>query len=164
VAREAKRNLLEESARIARGPVTSLKDLNVNNIDALIIPGGFGAAKNLTSFAFDGENCSIDSEVETLIKEVNKKGKPIGAICIAPAVIARALGKELHPRLTIGQDKATAGKIEAMGAVHVDCTVNSCVIDEKHKIVSTPAYMLGPGIKDIAKGIEALVREVVNLA
>ena len=163
VAVGEERCVLEESARIARGNIKSIKDISADDIDALIIPGGFGAAKNLTDFAVNGENCTIDSQVEHLIKEVNKKGKPIGAICIAPAVIARALGKDVKPVLTIGNDKGTGEKLEIMGAKHQDCSVSDCVVDKKNKIVSTPAYMLGPGIKDIAQGIEALVKEVVKL-
>lgn len=163
VAEGQKRNILEESARIARGDIKNLKDVKADEIDALIIPGGFGAAKNLTDFASKGENCSIDPDVEKLLKELNKKGKPIGAICIAPAVIAKALGKDINPKITIGNDEGTAEKLEKMGAVHVDCPVYDCLISEKNRIVTTPAYMLGSGIKDIAEGIEALVNAIVEM-
>lgn len=157
-----KRNVLVESARIARGDIADLKNVKAKDLDALILPGGFGAAKNLSNFAVYGEDCEVNSEVKRIINEMYELKKPIGAICIAPVVVAAALrGKGLS--LTIGYDAATAGKIELMGHNHVECAVDDCVVDDVNKVVTTPAYMLGPNISDIAKGIEKLVKSVLSI-
>lgn len=161
----ASRNVLAESARIARGEIKKLSDVRAADIDALIFPGGFGAAKNLCTFAKDGPDCQVNSEVERLVGEMIEARKPIGAICIAPAMIARVLGKrDLHPKLTIGNDAGTAGAINAMGGQHVDCRVTEAVTDENLKVVTTPAYMLGPGPKHVRAGISKCVAEVLRLA
>jgi enhancing lycopene biosynthesis protein 2 len=155
------RNVLEESSRIARGAIRDIAEARVEDYDAVILPGGFGAAKNLSSFATEGPACSVDPGVERLLRGVHEAGKPVGLICIAPAVGAR-----LFPdvELTIGSDLDTANALEQMGAHHKPCAVESFVCDEKAKVVSCPAYMLGPGIKDVAAGIEQLVDEVLRLA
>ena len=126
-----------------------------------MVPGGYGAAKNLSSFAVDGADCTVDPGVERLLRDAHAAGKPIGLICIAPAIGAR-----LFPdvELTIGSDPGTAGALEQMGAHHKSCPVDAFVCDEKTRVVSCPAYMLGPGIKDVAAGIEKLVHEVLRLA
>lgn len=158
------RNVLVESARIARGDIVDVKKIRAAEMDALIFPGGFGAAKNLCSFATDGATCNVNPDVERLTGEFLAAKKPIGAICIAPALLARIVGrKDLHPRLTIGTDKATAGAINTMGAQHCDCPVTEMITDEKHKIVSTPAYMLGQGPAEVFEGIRKLVAEVIRL-
>ena len=163
-ARGQSREVLIESARIARGDIRSLAGVKASDIDALIFPGGFGAAKNLCTFAADGPECKVNPEVERLVAEMLEAGKPIGAICIAPALIARILGrKDLHPELTIGNDAGTAGALGQMGARHQDCPVTDVVVDQKLKVVTTPAYMLGPGPKDVFAGIEKCVREVLRL-
>lgn len=160
---EEKRNVLEESARIARGEIKNLKDVSAEDIDGLIIPGGFGAAKNLSNFAVKGANAEIHPEVDRIINETIAAEKPVGAICIAPATLTKVLsGKK--PEVTIGNDAGTASAIEEMGGVHKTCTVDVIHVDVKNKIVTTPAYMLGPGIKDVAEGIEKLVRQVVDMA
>ncbi len=158
-----RRNVLVESARIARGEIKDLKDVSANDIDGLIIPGGFGAAKNLCDFAFKGPDATVHPEVLRLLKELIEANKPIGAICIAPALIAKALADK-KPEVTIGNDPATAEAIESMGGVHYQCSVDSFHVDEKNKIVTTPAYMLGPTIKYVAEGIEKLVNKVLELA
>ncbi|MBW2419959.1 MAG: isoprenoid biosynthesis glyoxalase ElbB [Deltaproteobacteria bacterium] len=157
----ATRNVLAESARIARGLIRDVAEARPEDYDAVILPGGFGAAKNLSSFAGDGPACSVDPGVERLLRGVHEAGKPVGLICIAPAIGAR-----LFPdvELTIGSDTGTASALEEMGAHHKPCAVESFVCDEKAKVVSCPAYMLGPGIKDVAAGIEKLVDEVLRLA
>ena len=157
------RNVLAESARIARGNIVSVEELAAGDIDALVLPGGFGAAKNLCDFATAGTECTVHPAVERLVRDVHAAGKPIGAICIAPAVIARVLG-EAHPVLTIGTDAGTAQALEGMGARHEDHPVHELAVDRERRIVSTPAYMLGPGITDVARGIEACCREVVAMA
>ncbi len=158
-----KRNVLVESARIARGEIKDLKDINAADMDAIIIPGGFGAAKNLCDFAVKGPDSTIDPEVNRIINDMIDAKKPVGAVCIAPVTVVRAL-LEKKPEVTIGNDINTASAIEKMGGTHISCTVDEIHIDEKNKIVTTPAYMLGPGIKDIAKGIEKLVSKVLELA
>ena len=157
------RNVLTESARIARGAIVPVDELAAGDIDALVLPGGFGAAKNLCDFATEGPGCRVHPAVEQLVRDVHAAGKPIGAICIAPAVIARVLGKR-KPVLTIGTDAGTAGVLQDMGARHEDRPVNEISVDREQRIVSTPAYMLGPGITDVAVGIEACCREVMAMA
>ncbi len=158
-----KRNVLVESARIARGEIKDIRDMEAADLDAVIIPGGFGAAKNLSNFAVSGPDAEVYPEVARLLNEMAEKGKPIGAICIAPATLTKALTKK-HPEVTIGNDKNTAAAIEAMGGRHIVCTVEEVHVDRANKLVTTPAYMIGYGIKDVAKGIEKLVSEVLALA
>jgi enhancing lycopene biosynthesis protein 2 len=158
-----KRNVLVESARIARGEIKDAATVKVDDFDALILPGGYGAATNLSTFAKDGAKAEVNKDVARLVKEAHAKGKPLGAICIAPGIIAAVLGKTAHPLLTIGNDPGTAKNLEACGAKHESCAVREFVIDKKNKIVSTPAYMLGPSIAHVAEGIEKCVREVVAL-
>ena len=157
------RNVLIESARISRGNILNIKNVSANDLDAIIFPGGFGAALNLCNFGLERENCTADPEVNRLILEMHAANKPIGAICIAPALIARVLGKK-KIILTIGTDEETAEKIELMGAVHKVCKVNDIVVDQDNKIVSTPAYMLANRISEAAAGIEKLVNKIVELA
>lgn len=159
-----KRNVLVESARIARGNIRELKTVRAQDVDAVVLPGGFGAAKNLSTFATEGKNCKVDEDVARLLREVHAAGKPIGAICIAPVVIAKVFGADLHPELTIGTDKGTAQALEAMGARHKDCSVTDVVVDRKNKIVTTPAYMLAQRISEAATGIDKLVKAVLELA
>ena len=156
------RNVLVESARIARGEIRDIKDADVAKLDAVILPGGFGAALNLSDFATKGAEASVNEDVATLLRKMHGAGKPIGAICIAPAVVAKALGDQA-PTLTIGNDEGTAGAIEACGAKHETCPVDAFVVDTENRIVSTPAYMLGPTIKHVAAGIEKCVTEVLEL-
>lgn len=158
-----KRNALVESARIARGEIRNLKDVKARDLDGLILPGGLGAAKNLSDFAVKGPNASVHPEVRRLLEETAEAGKPIGAICIAPATLTKALSSR-RPEVTIGMDAQTAGAIECMGGVHRNCKVDEIHVDEKNRLVTTPAYMLGPGIKDVAAGIEKLVSKVIELA
>jgi len=162
-ATEEKRNVLIESARVARGDIHDLKTVAAAQLDALIIPGGFGAAKNLSDFALKGKDADTHPEVSRIINEMADAGKPIGAICISPAVVTGVL-KHRHPEVTIGSDYETAEAIEAMGGIHKACTVDQIHVDGKNKLITTPAYMLGPGIKDVAAGIEKLVDKVLELA
>lgn len=158
-----KRNVLVESARIARGEIQDLKDVKAGDLDGLIIPGGFGAAKNLSDFAVKGPDASVHPEVRRILEDMAGAGKPIGAICIAPATLTRALS-ERQPEVTIGTDANTAKAIEVMGGAHRICTVDQIHVDEKNRLVTTPAYMLGPGIKDVAEGIEKLVHKMLQMA
>lgn len=154
------RNVLVESARIARGEIKALNEFNADDFDAIILPGGFGAAKNLSSFAFDGADCKVDAQVERAIKDMVKQEKPVGAVCIAPAIIARILDK---PELTIGQDPETATALETMGASHKKTNHGEVVVDKKYKLVTSPCYMLDATILDIASGADAVVKEIFSL-
>jgi len=157
-----KRNVLVESARIARGDIKAVKDIKASDLDALIMPGGLGAAQNLSDFAFKGADATVNPEVKRILNEMVSMNKPVGALCIAPATLTKALADK-HPEITIGNDMGTSAALEAMGGRHIECTVEMAHVDRVNKIVTTPAYMLGPGIKDIAKGIEKLVNEVLAL-
>jgi len=157
------RNVLVEAARIARGDIKPLDVLNEKTFDALVIPGGFGVAKNLSNLAFKGADSQAISEFSDIVKAFHTAKKPIGAICIAPAVIASILG-EHQPTLTIGDDEGTAGAIAAMGGTHTPCDTNNIVIDEKNHIVSCSAYMREDSISNVAAGIDKLVTRVLSLA
>ncbi|MCD6129411.1 MAG: isoprenoid biosynthesis glyoxalase ElbB [Deltaproteobacteria bacterium] len=154
------RNVLVEAARIARGDIKDIKEIKASGLDALIFPGGYGAAKNLCNFAVKGADCTVNPDVERLIKEIHEAGKPIGFICISPVIAA----KVLHAEVTIGSDKDTAAAIEKMGGKHVVRDVDDIAFDEKNNVVSTPAYMLGPSISKVALGIGRLVDKVLELA
>ena len=155
-----RRNIRGEAARIARGPVADVAVVSEAELDGLILPGGSGAVKNLCDFAVKGAKGTVVPSVAALIRAMHAAGKPVGAICIAPAVLALSLG-EFDPELTIGDDPGTAQAIEAVGARHVVRAVDEICLDAANNLVSTPAYMLGPGIADIAKGIEKLVEAVL---
>lgn len=157
---EEKRNVRVESARIARGNIRDVATVHADELDGLIIPGGFGAAKNLSDFAVNGPDGTVHPEIERLINEMADRKKPIGAICIAPATLVMAL-RGRTPKVTIGNDVGTASAIQALGGVHQNCKVDEICVDEKNRIVTTPAYMLGPGIKEVAVGIEKLVSKVL---
>ncbi|KAA8999258.1 isoprenoid biosynthesis glyoxalase ElbB [Affinibrenneria salicis] len=155
------RNILVESARIARGNIQPLSAADPQQIDALIVPGGFGAAENLSDFATRGADCVVDEQLKRLTRQMYKQNKPIGFICIAPALLPRLL--EAPVRLTIGNDIDTAELIEDMGGTHVVCPVDDIVLDADHKIVTTPAYMLAGSISEAAQGIDKLVARVLGL-
>jgi enhancing lycopene biosynthesis protein 2 len=157
-----KRNVLVESARIARGIIKDIRKVRAADIDGLIIPGGFGAAKNLSDFAVKGKDAVVNEDVKRLLNDMVSAGKPVGAICIAPATLTKAL-EEKNPEVTIGNDIGTAGAIEAMGGRHKECSVDMIHVDSNNKLVTTPAYMLGQCIKDVAVGIEKLVNKVLEL-
>jgi enhancing lycopene biosynthesis protein 2 len=159
----AKRSVLVESARIARGKIRNIADVKAADLDAIIFPGGFGAAKNLCDFAVKGATATPQSDVARLLKEMAAAKKPIGAICIAPALIATVLGRECAPQLTIGTDEGTAAAINATGSCHVSCPVSEFVVDRANRIVSTPAYMLAASIGEAAEGIEKTVKAVIDM-
>ncbi len=156
------RNVLVESARIARGQVRDVRELKAADFDALVIPGGFGAAKNLSDFAFKGASCSVRPDVLAAARGFAEAYKPVGLICIAPAMAARIYGAGVH--CTIGHDPDTAAKLADMGAEHVECPVEDIVVDEARKLVTTPAYMLARSLAEAASGINKLVDRVLELA
>jgi enhancing lycopene biosynthesis protein 2 len=157
------RSVLAESARLVRGEIRELGTVRAAELDALILPGGFGVAKNLCTFATEGRQMKVLPPVEALVRAMRAAGKPMGFICIAPVVAARVLGSE-GVKVTVGDDPETAGAIESWGARHVACRVDQIAIDEALKVVSTPAYMLGPWIAAVADGIDKLVAKVLELA
>ena len=158
------RNVLMESARIARGKIRDMAEVHASDVDALIFPGGFGVVKNLCDYAMAGTDCSVNPDVKRLATDVHKAGKPIGIICIAPAMFAKIMKGAGHTvELTIGTDEQTSSDINSMGSNHVSCPVEDIVIDKKNKIVSTPAYMLAQRISEAAEGIEKLVKEVLAM-
>jgi enhancing lycopene biosynthesis protein 2 len=160
-----KRNALVEAARIARGKIEDLAKARAQDLDAVILPGGYGAAKNLCDFAVNGANAVANDAVAKLLRDVHAAKKPIGAICIAPAVVAATFkGGATHPTLTIGSDAGTAAALESMGARHAACPVNDFRVDEANLIVSAPAYMYDARIAEVAAGIEKLVAKVLELA
>jgi len=156
------RNVLVESARIARGNIQNVKNVAAGDIDGLIFPGGFGAVCNLSDFSSKGKEARVNPDVKHLIHEMVVAKKPIGALCIAPATLVSAI-PEKGPAVTIGNDMTVAQTLKDMGGVHQNCAVGEIHVDEKNKLVTTPAYMLGPGIKDIAIGIEKLVDQVLAM-
>ena len=155
------RNVLVESARIARGNIKPLSGINVDDFDALIIPGGFGVAKNLSSYAFEGDAFSVNAEVVNVINTFHKAAKPIGALCIAPVVIAKIIN---NVEVTIGGDAGTIASIEKMNGKHVKTTHGEIVIDKANKVVTTPCYMLDAAIDQIADGADKLVKAVIEMA
>lgn len=153
------RNVLIESARIARGQIKDLKQYEPNNYDALIFPGGFGAAKNLCDFAFNGADCTINPDVEKAILKTAGKNKPIGALCISPVIFAKVFG---DVEVTIGQDPGTAEAIEKLGATHIKTNHGEVIIDEKNNLYTTPCYMLDANILEIAKGASNIVTAMLE--
>lgn len=161
-----KRNTMIEAARITRGAMTDAARARANELDALIIPGGVGAISNLSNIKLRGTGCTVDPSIGKLITGMVDKKKPVGAMCIAPATLAatlRDIGVE-GVKLTIGNDEDTAKMIGELEQVHVDCAVDDIVVDDEHKIVTTPAYMLGQSIKEIQPGIEKLVNKIYEMA
>lgn len=157
------RNVLVESARIARGNILPLDRLKVNELDALILPGGFGAAKNLCTFALDQENYGVHPQVARVLLDAHQAGKPLGFVCIAPALAAKLFGPE-KVEFTIGSDAGAAATLTKNGGAHIPCNVRNVVIDSRLKIVSTPAYMLAQRITEAEAGINRLVQAVLDLA
>jgi len=157
------RNVLVESARIARGNIIPLSQLKVAQVDAVILPGGFGAAKNLCNFALAGENFAVNEQVAAVVREAHQLGKPIGFVCIAPAIAAKLFGPD-KVEFTIGNDEGTANALSGGGARHVNCNVFNAVVDRRLKVVTTPAYMLAGRITEAEAGINKLVQAVLEMA
>ena len=154
------RNVLVESARIARGRINDINDYIASDFDALIFPGGFGVAKNLCTFAFDGPDCEVNPDIEKAVKDTVTAEKPIGSLCIAPALITKILN---NVEVTIGQDESTAKAIEVMGGKHKPTTHGEVVVDEKYKLATTPCYMLDATIDQIAEGAENIVTTILEM-
>lgn len=161
---EETRNVLAEAARISRGKIGDVAKARASEFDAVVLPGGYGAAKNLSNFASAGAKARVEPNVARFLREVQAAGKPIGAWCIAPAVLAAALRDDAKPlTLTIGDDAGTAQALTAMGAKHVTCPVDEARVDETHRIVTTPAYMYDARIAQVATGIDRAVAALLKL-
>lgn len=159
------RNVLQESARIARGRIQDVARARASDFDALVLPGGFGAAKNLSNFAAAGAAAEVEPSVARLVRAMHAARKPICALCIAPAVLAAALRNErVSARLTIGSDESTAQALESMGAKHVACPVDECRIDDEQRIVTSPAYMYDARISQVAAGIDKAIAALLEMA
>ncbi len=156
------RNVLTESARITRGKIKPLTELAVENFDAIIFPGGFGAAKNLSDFAVKGADCSVDPDVAKIIKDFHDAEKPIGMMCISPVLCAKVLGRGVE--VTIGNDDGAASAINSFGATHIDSAVVNIVVDDANKIVTAPGYMYDETIVNVGKGITKLVCKILDMA
>jgi enhancing lycopene biosynthesis protein 2 len=154
-----KRNVLVESARIARGNILDLAEFNPGEFDALLMPGGFGVAKNLCDFAFKGAECEVQPDVAKAIRLMHKSGKPIGAMCISPVVVSRLLGDVM---ITLGQDQATIENVEKMGSRHVATTHGEVIVDEKNNIFTTPCYMLDANILQIYDGATHIIKSILE--
>ena len=154
------RNVLIESARIARGKIVPLVDFDAAHFDAVIFPGGFGVAKNLSDYAFKGSDITVNKDVEKVIKDMVSLGKPIGSLCISPVLIAKVLGKV---ELTVGQDLETIQDLEKMGAEHISTTHGEVIIDERYNIVSSPCYMLDANIVQVGEGAENVVKTILKI-
>lgn len=163
---EERRNVLVEAARIARGDIRPVAELRVAELDAAILPGGYGAALNLSNFAKAGADLELEPTLATFLKEMWSAGKPLAALCIAPPILAKVLKDSgvRGAKLTIGSDASVASAIEALGQTHVECSAASCVVDEKNRVVTSPAYMLASGIGELWQGIQATVNALVKLA
>lgn len=158
------RNVLVESARIARGNIKDIAEVSAADIDALMLPGGFGAAKNLCNFAVKGADCDVNPEVARLVREIVVAKKPLAAVCIAPTLVSKVLGDEqLAHKLTIGNDVDTAAALTSMGSEHIDCPVREFVVDKQNKLITSPAYMLAGRISEAAEGIEKTVKALIEL-
>jgi len=153
------RNVLVESARIARGKIKPLTELDMRDFDAIIFPGGFGVAKNLCSFAFKGADCEVHPQVSKVVREAVSLRKPVGALCISPVILAKVLG---DVEITIGSDTGTAAAVEKMGAKHKNTSHGQVVTDSRHKVFTTPCYMLDATILQIAEGADSIVKAMLK--
>jgi len=161
---EEERNVLVEAARITRGNVVDIAEFSSDDFDALVIPGGFGVAKNLCDFAVKGADCSVNPNVEKMVLGMVDGGKPIAALCIAPAMMARILGGSgKKVKLTIGNDADVSAAINTMGAEHVECAVDDCVVDSDFKVITTPAFMAASCVSEAASGIEKTISTLAGM-
>jgi enhancing lycopene biosynthesis protein 2 len=161
---DTSRNILIESARIARGNIVDVANVTGDELDALIFPGGTGMAKNIFDYAMVGPDCTVIKDVQRLTMEIIESGKPLGAICIAPVMVAKVLQKMGRSgKVTGGCNEQITADIHSMGIETESADADEIVVDEKNKIVSTPAYVEAKSIKESAEGIEKLVTKVLEM-
>lgn len=158
---EESRNVLVESARLARGDIASLEELEAEDFDGVVLPGGFGVARNLSDFAEAGSDMNVLPQLRDKIMPFLEAEKPIAMMCIAPVLVPRLLGKAIP--VTVGQDAGVAGAISSMGGLHKSCNVEDVVIDREHRVITTPAFMLTERISEAAKGIFKLVDKLSEM-
>ena len=157
-----RRSVLIEAGRICRGDIKDLKEFNVKDFDAVIFPGGLGAVTNWCDYAAEGVNCTVNQDISNTMLKCYDNKLPIGAMCIAPVVVAKVLGG-YGIKITIGSDEQTARAVEAMGAVNEVCQATEIAVDEKHKIVTTPAYMMAHSITEVAEGADKIVKAIMKM-
>ncbi len=162
IMEQEQRNVLVESARISRGDTEDLTEFHIDEFDALIVPGGFGAEKNLSDFAINGEAIVVNEQVLAVCQAFAKAKKPAGYMCIAPVMIPLIYGA--GAQATIGKDVAIAESLTNIGLTHKDCAVDDIIVDDARQLVSTPAYMVATTLMEAASGINKLVEKVVKLA
>jgi len=155
-----KRNVLLESARIARSKIKPLSDFSKDDFDILVLPGGSGVAYNLCTFGLDGDRMTVLPQVEASVRAMHEAGKPIGALCISPVIIAHVLKKVT---VTFGKDEKINAIFQKSGSKTTNADARSIVIDHENKIVTTPCYMLDARISEISEGIDKLVQELIKL-
>ncbi len=170
---DQRRNMMVESARIARGEVVEVKNISPADIDALVIPGGFGSAKNFSKWAFLGPEGEIDAEIKLLIVNMVNVGKPVCALCVSPVVVAKALeGSGISANMTLGSDQESSpydiagfnGGIEAVGAKAEMKTIKEILVDETNKIVTAPCYMMDANILEIRNNVKQAIEATISLA
>ncbi len=158
-ATQEKRNMMVEAARIARGDIRPIEECRVEDFDALVFPGGNGAAKNLFTYAFDGKNCTVREDVTKLIKAFHAQHKPIGALCIAPVMIAKVLG---DVTITVGNDEGTIQNVLSFGSQHINTLQTGVIADKQNMVFTTPCYMLPARISDIADCAQNLIDAILE--
>lgn len=162
-AMKEKRNLLVEASRIARGEIKNITELKVQHFDGVVFPGGFGVAKNLCNFAHKGAGGEVRADVDRVIQDFYQAKKPMGALCIAPVLLALSL-KNKNLEMTLGAESETSAEMTKLGHRHTAAAAGECVIDREHKVITTPAYMIEDArLKDITKGIGALVNALKEM-
>ena len=155
-----RRNMMVEAARIVRGNILPMNKFNADDFDALFFPGGSGAAKNIFSYAYDGINFKVNKEVEKAIRVIHAQGKPIGAMCIAPLMVAKVIG---NVNVTMGSGNCRQAKeLPMIGCKHTETTHGGVAIDKENKIYSTPCFMLDATLKDVYQGAWNLVEAMIN--
>jgi len=155
------RNVLIESARIARGKISPLSEFRATEFDGLIFPGGYGVAKNLSDWAFKGQASRILPEVERCVRDMAKAGKPVAALCIAPVLYAKIFG---NVDLTVGDDESTIREIESLGTRHQTTSHGEIIVDTRNKLITSPCYMLDASIDQVGKGVENAVKALLEFA
>ena len=155
-----KRNMMVEAARIVRGNILPITKFNANDYDALLFPGGTGTAKNIFTYAIDGIDFKVNKEVEKAIKDIHAQGKPIGAMCIAPLMVAKVLG---NVNVTMGSGNCRQAKeLPMIGCKHTETTHGGVAIDKENKVYSTPCFMLDATLKDVYQGAWNLVEAMIK--
>lgn len=160
----ATRNVLVEAARIARGKIVDLATVKGTDYDGFILPGGFGAAKNLCDFAVAGDACRVDEQVARVLREAHAARKVIGLICISPVIGAALFGKSHQAKVTVGAAGQASEAVTAMGGRHEVCPVDQFIVDEKNRIITTPAYMYNASISQVFGGIGKMVARLLEMA